>query len=106
MMQRQGSKISLIILVAVWLGLALWAWLKPTAEISATERRELKQFPQVTVESLLEGKFAADFDGYALDQFPVRDGFRTLKAAFHYGVLRQKDNNGIYLSKGQAAKLE
>ena len=47
-----------------------------------------------------------DFESYTLDQFPLRDGFRRLKAAVLLDMLREKDNNGIYLADGYAAKLE
>ena len=47
-----------------------------------------------------------EFEDYTLDQFPLRDRFRTLKALVHYNVLRQLDNNGIYLAEGQAAQVE
>ena len=90
----------------LWLMLALTAWLKPPQASSDTERRELEQFPGITVESLLDGSFMTDFESYTLDQFPLRDGFRRLKALFHYGVAGQKDNNGIYLEDGYAAQLE
>ena len=93
-------------LAVLWLGLAAFAWLKPPQAASDTERRELEQFPAITGKTLLDGSFMADFESYTLDQFPLRDGFRTLKAMFHYGILRQKDNNGIYLEKGYAAQLE
>ena len=47
-----------------------------------------------------------DFESYSLDQFPLRDGFRTLKSLFHYYILNQSDNNGIYLAQGMAAQQE
>ena len=46
------------------------------------------------------------FETYTLDQFPLRDSFRSLKAHVQLDVLRQKDNNGIYVADGYAAKLE
>ena len=46
------------------------------------------------------------FEEFTLDQFPLRDSFRTLKSLFTYNVLQQKDNNGIYIADGYAAKLE
>lgn len=100
------KKWQFFVLAALWLGLAAFAWLKPSQATSDTERRELEQFPAITGKTLLDGSFMADFESYTLDQFPLRDGFRTLKAMFHYGVLRQKDNNGIYLEDGYAAQLE
>ena len=93
-------------LCLLWLGLAAWAWLRPADALSVSERRPLKQFPEATAQSLLDGKFVTDFESYTLDQFPLRDTFRQLKALFHYNVLQQKDNNGIYLHDGYAAQLE
>ena len=92
--------------IALWLGLAIWCWLRPSDAVSVSERRPLAQMPQLRAEKLLDGSFMTDFEDYTLDQFPLRDGFRTLKALVHYNVLNQKDNNGIYLVDGQAAKLE
>ena len=98
--------ISLILILAIWGGLAAFAWVKAPAEVSDAERRPLEQFPEVSGESLLSGQFMKDFADYAVDQFPLRDGFRTLNAYLTYYLLGQKDNNGIYLSDGYAAKME
>ena len=100
------KKIALIILVALWLGLSAGAWLSPAEETSDVERRKLAQFPKLSSKTVLDGSFMEDFEAYTLDQFPLRDGFRQLKALVHYNVLQQKDNNGIYIAGGQAAKLE
>ena len=94
------------VLAAVWLGLAGFAWVGPDQEISEAERRPLEQMPQITLQTLLDGKFMEKFEDYSLDQFPFRDGFRRVKSLFHYYVLNQSDNKGIYLSNGYAAKLE
>ena len=97
---------ALLPVAAIWLGLAVWCWLRPGDAVSYTERRELAQFPSVSAESVMDGSFMEDFESYTLDQFPLRDGFRQLKARVHYDLLQQRDNNGIYLAEGQAAKLE
>ena len=94
------------VVAALWLGLAVAAWCCPTVEFSAAERRELAQFPEISGEKLLDGSFMTDFEDYTLDQFPLRGGFRGLKAGVQYYVLNQKDNNGIYLAQGQLASLE
>ncbi len=80
--------------------------LLPDKALSVPERRKLAQMPEATLASVLGGKFTAAFDDYALDQFPARDAFRTLKAVVQYYVLRQKDNNGIFLAEGNIGKLE
>ncbi len=99
-------KWGMALVAAAWLVLAVFAWLRPADGASAQERRPLAQFPELTQEGLLDGSFMTGFESYALDQFPLRNGFRRLKAGFHYKVLRQRDNNGIYLTQGHAGKLE
>ena len=98
--------ISLILVLALWIGLTACAWMKPAAVSSDTERRNLAQFPELSVETLASGRFMADFADYAVDQFPWRDGFRSLNAYLTYYGMGQKDNNGIYLHDGYAAKME
>lgn len=78
----------------------------PDKTLSISERRRLAQAPEVTLTAVLGGKFATSFDDYALDQFPGRDSFRTLKAIMQYYVFRQKDNNGVFLAEGNIGKLE
>ena len=89
-----------IFVLALWGALALWAWFIPSKQISEAERRPLAQKPAFS------DKFQTEFESYSLDQFPLRDGFRTLKSLFHTGVLGQRDNNGIYLTNGTAVKQE
>lgn len=89
-----------IFVLALWGALALWAWFIPSRKISEAERRPLAQKPAFSE------KFQTEFESYSLDQFPLRDRFRTLKSLFHTGVLRQQDNNGIYLTNGTAVKQE
>ena len=98
--------ISLILVLAIWASLTAFAWLKPPAASSDAERRPLEQFPELSGESLVSGQFMKDFADYAVDQFPLRDRFRTLNAYLSYYLLGKKDNNGIYLHDGYAAKME
>lgn len=93
-------------LVALWLGLTAFCWLQPAKDISLSERRPLAQFPQASAKDVLSGDFMTDFESYSLDQFPLRDSFRRLKAIFHYNILQQQDNNNIYIAGDYAAKLE
>ena len=94
------KKYQTMIVLALWGALALWAWFIPSKQISEAERRPLAQKPTFSE------KFQTEFESYSLDQFPLRDSFRTLKSLFHTGVLRQRDNNGIYLTNGTAVKQE
>ena len=93
-------------LALLWGALTCAAWFGPAEDFSDTERRKLAQFPNLNIQTVLDGKFMTEFESYTLDQFPLRDSFRRLKALFHYNALGQKDNNDIYIADGYAAKLE
>lgn len=62
-------------------------------EISISERRKLKTFPEYTLNS----DYVTNLDKYLLDQFPIRDTFRSIKAKFNYNILNKLDNNNIYI---------
>ena len=105
-MKKYVKHFGIFLLVILWAVLAVFAWVKPAGTTSDAERRPLAQFPEITGDSLLSGKFVTEFEDYTLDQFPGRDLFRQLKALVHYNVFGQKDNNGIYIADGYAAKLD
>ena len=85
----------IFVILLLWAALTAFAWFSPAKAMSDAERRPLAQKPAITLEALSGGRFMQDFETYSLDQFPLRDSFRTVKSLFHQDVLRQKDNNGI-----------
>ena len=87
-------------------GFAIWSILKPADAQSQSERRNLAQFPAFSLSSFADGKWTSAFESYTLDQFPLREQFRTLKSLVSLGVFRQKDNHGVYFADGVVAKLE
>ena len=95
-----------IIVAALWLALAVFAWVRPADAISESERRPLNQFPELNAQTIFNGSFMEKFEDYTLDQFPLRDAFRTLKANIQLKLFGQKDNNNIYVADGYAAQLE
>ena len=105
-MEKRKNLAVVCLTAAFLLGFLVWSLLKPDDTVSQSERRKLAQKPELTAASVLNGTFMTDFESYTLDQFPLRDGFRRLKAAVLLDMLREKDNNGIYLVDGYAAKLE
>lgn len=62
--------------------------------------------PAFSVSSVMSGKFMQDFESYCMDQFPMRGGFRTLKAVAARILFGQRDVGGIYLADGYVSKLE
>lgn len=105
-MTKKIRNIMVLMLVAIWFAISVWAWVIPSSEMSDAERRPLAQFPKLSVQNVLDGKFATEFETYTLDQFPLRDTWRTAKALFHTNILLQRDNNGIYVWGDSAAKME
>ncbi len=105
-MEKRISILQVCIVAAVFFGLSLIAWLKPADAFSQNERRTLKQFPAVSAETVWSGKFMEQFEGYATDQFPFRDGFRSVKAATHFYVFAQSDNNDVYVADGHVSKID
>ena len=95
-----------IIIAALWLALAVFAWVRPADTISESERRPLAQFPELNAQTIFDGSFMEKFDDYTLDQFPLREAFRSFKANIQLKLFGQKDNNGIYVAEGYAAQLE
>ena len=80
--------------------------LKPSTEISQTERRKLAQFPKITAQRIFNGSFSKEFENYATDQIVKREEFRKLKSVAELNLFRKKDNNGIYEYKDSIVKIE
>ena len=78
----------------------------PDKTHSEAERRPLKQFPSLTASAVTSGRFMTDFESYALDQFPMRDTFREIKALTSTKLLAQTDHNGLYEENGVLCKME
>ncbi|MCH5198577.1 MAG: hypothetical protein J1E34_06690 [Oscillospiraceae bacterium] len=106
-MTEKIKNITLVVITAVFLfGFLLWGIIKPTDKESLSERRPLAEFPSLSADTVFSGSFMTDFEKYTLDQFPLRDSFRTVKAITAFYVFGQKDNNDIYIKDGFASKLD
>lgn len=100
------NKIFAAIMAAAMLLGTLSFCLIPDKNFSVTERRLLQQVPEMSLKNIFDGSFMDEFEAYAQDQFPLRDGFRGLKSLFALNILRQGDNNGLYISMGHIAKSD
>lgn len=90
---------------AFFVAMCISAGLNPAAQ-SESERRPLAQFPEnITPACLFDGSVIQKFDAFTVDQFPLRETFRGLKAKFQYQVLGLKENNGLALQDGYFAKI-
>lgn len=94
------------VLLTALLGSFLICLLKPSKQYSDVERRELALFPEISAETIADSSFMQNFEKYALDQFPLRDELRGLKAWVSEHIFGKKDDNGIYVADGYAVKME
>ena len=86
--------------------LAVMFVVTPEQKISLSERRLLMTFEEVKNPEE-EGTHPFDvIDSYMLDQFPLRDSFRSMKAFLQLELLGKNDNNGIYQHEGTVVKIE
>ena len=100
------KKIVVYIVSIFFCGLVIWNLTYPNQEMSATERRKLQQFPELSVKTVLNGKFMSQFEAYAADQFPLRDGIRELKADIAMKFMGKTDNDGYYEKDGYLSQME
>lgn len=101
-MVKNRNRILILVMAGVFMFLVCMVFLKPDFEYSITERRNLKQQPELSLESVVSGRFMSSFEEYSLDQFPFRDAFRSLKAE----TSLKTDNNNLYVSDGSIVFME
>lgn len=110
-MSTKLKNITLVFLASFFLfGLSFWSWFRTSDPFSESERRELAQIPEFSLNTVFhedtDKTFMALFESYSLDQFPLRNLFRTVKSFASFYLFRNMDNNGIYVQDGYAAQLE
>ncbi len=107
-MTKKIRAIGVAVVAGLWLILTGFTWFSPNQVYSFSERSYLDEFPELSVENILEkgdSSFMSEFNSYTLDQFPLRDNFRQLKALFHLYALNQSDNNDKYIHDGYIAEM-
>ena len=104
--KKVTSIVSTALFSAMVGGFFLGHVLLPDGDMTTSERRRLARFPELSAGTLSSGAFMSNFEKYSLDQFPLRDTFRSLKAFTAYNLFAQKDNNDIYEADGYLAKIE
>ena len=95
-----------ILMLLYIMGIGVMLIIKNPKEFSYSERRRLAQRPEFSLDSFKSGDFAKEYESYILDQFPMRDNLRTLKAINEKYIFNKKDYNGIILEDGHLSKIE
>lgn len=100
------NKITVLLMAGALLAVSLWCWFKPAEAFSESERRVLAEFPELTKETVESGSFMTDFETYTLDQFPMRDTFRGVKAFAELYLFGKSQVNDLYIQDGYVIKEE
>ena len=90
--------------IAVFVVMCIVQALNPVA-YSDVEKRPLAQFPEVNWESIVNKEAINGFDKFAVEQFPLREFFRTIKAHFALDILNLKENNGYAVEEGSITQI-
>ncbi len=98
--------ISILCFVAFIFTLGIAVFVKEPVQVLVSERRKAAQFPEFSVEALMDKSFFSGLEDYLADQFPLRDTFRSIKATIQLKILNQSDNNGIYTAEGHISELD
>ena len=69
----------------------------PDKYYSETEKRTLKQFPQISSGEIFSGNFGNDIEEYLADQFPGRNGWVTIKTLADR-MSGKTESNGVYFA--------
>lgn len=105
-MEKIKNMIITISFVIILFGIFFVNLISKDIEISILERRKLASFPEITIESLLNGKWIDKFEDYTIDQFAGRDLFKNIKSFWSMNVFKQKDDNKMFEKDGALYKME
>ena len=96
MENRRKIKMAVIFMIIIFLFPLIFI-LSRKEKFSPEENRNLKEFPEVSPESILEKKFMEDFEAYLSDHFPARLEF--IRTKMNMERLSGKDCiNNIYIT--------
>lgn len=90
------KKIAAVVFLLSLVCVPVAAFLLPDQAVSKTERRKLAKKPVFTVAAFGDGTYMEQLETYFSEQFPVRDGLRTVKAETETALLGKADTNGYF----------
>ena len=90
------KKIAAVVFLLSLVCVPVAAFLLPDQAVSKTERRKLAKKPAFTVVAFWDGTYMEQLETYFSEQFPVRDGLRTVKAETETALLGKADTNGYF----------
>lgn len=77
----------------------------PDKEISITERRKLKQFPTLNINTILNGDFFDNLEDYNLDQMLFRDDLKKINSFWNENIFFMFDQNNLVIDNDFIFKI-
>lgn len=96
-MKRQSLWISVVFCLFLG-GFLLTSLLLPARSFSETENRTLAQWPAFSLDAFLSGAYGQAVERCLSDQFPLRDGWMSLKTGLSFAA-GMREFQGVYLCK-------
>ncbi len=105
-MKKKKDILIIVVFSVIIFGLSIAHLALPDQLKSSSERRKLATLPEISLNAVMSSEFSDDLETYLLDQFPLRESFRTVNAITRFYVFQQKDSNDIWLADGHVFKTE
>lgn len=100
MLNARQKKFCSIATIAVFLvvigGLFILNFFTKPPPMLISERRVPAGMSELSVGAVVSGDFMDGFEDFAADSFPLRESFRTIRAATIFGPFFQTDKDGVY----------
>ncbi|MBQ6230079.1 MAG: hypothetical protein IJJ74_03065 [Eubacterium sp.] len=91
------NKLIIIVFIAYIAFISIGSIILKDREFSDMENRTLKTFPELSVKTVLSGKFMDEFEEYMSDQIIMKDDYVRLDTSVSY-LLGQRLINGVYIT--------
>ncbi len=101
----KNTAIALVFLVIIF-GFSIASIFYEAGDVLESERRVPESFPELSFDTIKDASFMNKLEDYMLDNFPLREQFRKIKAVALFNIFRQSDNNSVYYENGYLSKYE
>lgn len=105
-MKKFRNILSIAFFVVFILAISASFIIREPISVLVSERRKAAQFPDFSIEKVIDKSFFDGVEDYLTDQFPLRDKFRAIKAFVQLKIFNQKDNNGTYFVDGHISETD
>lgn len=106
MSEKQKDITITVLFVITIIGVFIANLLIKDNDISTSERRKLAKFPKITLDSIFKEPLNDYMEEYAMDQFMLRDEFRSIKTFVKLNILKQNDNNELFEINNNIYKMD